>query len=69
MSACPTAGTSDVLKETYFPVKSTFSISMLVGRAELRSASVYMCKLHLSCLRALPVQLPRGSSDSGVRDE
>lgn len=68
-SACPTAGTSDVLKETYFPVKSTFSISMLVGRAELLSASVYICKLHLSFLRASPVQHPGGSSDSGVRDD
>lgn len=42
MSARPTAGTSDVLKETYFPVKSTFSISTLVGGAELLSASVCM---------------------------
>lgn len=64
MSACPTAGTSDVLKETYFPVKS-----MLVGGAELLSASVYTCKLHLSFLRASPVQHPSGSSDSGVRDD
>lgn len=37
-----------------------------VGRAELLGAPVCICKLHLSLLRVVLAQHPRGSSDSGV---
>ena len=42
-------------------------IFISVGRAELLGAPVCICKLHLSLLRVVLAQHPRGSSDSNVQ--